>query len=91
MAAVLARQRAGQLVQAVQLDPDGIVAEARQHVLAQQVDGARRHREDREQDGSEQAMADRNFQGRMKSWQRAILGQVAAPRPISIDGLSSSD
>ena len=63
VAAVLARQRSGQLFQAVQFDPDGIVAETRQHVLAQQIDSARRHREDRKQDGSKQAVTDRDLQG----------------------------
>jgi hypothetical protein len=67
--AVLARQRAGQFFQAVEFDPDGIVAETRQHVLAQQVHGPRRHRKDREQDGSEQAVADRDLQGVVISWQ----------------------
>jgi len=58
---VAAPQGSRQFVQAIQLDADGIIAEAGQHVLAQQEDGAGRHREDREQDGSEQAVADREF------------------------------
>jgi mono/diheme cytochrome c family protein len=59
----LARERVRQVFQPVQFDADRILAEAGQHVLAQQEHGGGCHGEDREQDGGEQAVADREFQG----------------------------
>jgi len=60
---VLACERGGQFFEAVQFDADGILAEARQHVLAQQEHGGGGHGEDRQQDRCEQAVADRKRQG----------------------------
>ena len=54
-----------QFGQPVEFDLRGIGAEGFQHILAQQENGARRHRQDGQQDRGEQAQADRYLQGRL--------------------------
>ncbi|MEG2902687.1 MAG: hypothetical protein RR983_20575 [Massilia sp.] len=68
MLAVLARDGAGEFIEAIQFDRHRVVAETAQHILAQQQHGGSCHRQHGKEHGGKEAVADGDFHGRARKW-----------------------